>query len=722
MSTATGDYPYLDYFNLRRAPFTPLADDEFLFTDPAIEQRLEMLRHITGYSDLLLIISGEQGSGKSTLLRQFVDSVQGRSRISRVDAEYGMDSRSLLASIARGFGSSTVATDAEGFEELLRGLQNGKRHLLLIDDAHRLSVEALTFLLQFAARDSGADKLLDIVLFCEPSISELLATPAIAALRDRHTQTMDMPRFSEEQTAAYLRYRMERAGAGGEFPFSDRLVKMIHKGAHGNPARINELAHRALMEISGEQPRSPLAALLADRDRWLPLGIAAAVVLVGLLLLLLPDDEPLPQRAEEQLALPASTEMDSDAREVQQLPDESTAPLPAAEQQEPEPVVEEQAVSTPAPQPEPEPTTDSAPRLKGWPADDQPSVSAAQEASSSAPVAEPAAATPAASAPVIEAVLPKPVPASRERQPVILQGFGFQSGSRVSLGWTGRVKELAPEQVEVESPERIRIFITTGTADDTWTVRVTNPDGRGSAIHKFRVESAELIRPEQKPPAVAQTGVGGIRREGWLREQDPNHYTVQLMGSSGEADIATFVRRYKLKGELAYFRGLSQGKDWYSLVAGVYPDFKSANRAAATLARKIPGSSPWVRRIGNIRILLDDLESAPREMAAPPRMPRDEQDVAWLLEQNPRHYTIQLVAGRDRSTIRQFIRSHGPADGAVYFRTIRDGREWYALVYNSYGSRAEASAALNRLPRAWRKYRPWMRSFASIQQELHHSR
>ncbi len=719
MSTASGEYPYLDYFNLQRAPFTPLADDRFLFTDAAIEQRLEMLRHVTGYSDLLLIISGEQGSGKSTLARQFIASVRGERRVCRVDASYGMDTRALLAGISEGFAFPAVAADAEGLEDLLRGLRNGRRHLLVIDDAHRLPVEALTFLLQFAARDSGKEKLLDIVLFCEPSISELLAVPAVAPLRDRHTQTMEMPRFSEEQTAAYLRFRMEAAGAAGEFPFSDKLVRMIHRGSHGSPARINELAHRALMEISGAQPRSALAALLAQREVWLPLGIAAAVALIGLLLLSLPDDESQPRREEEQLALPAGTGGEEAVRQEERAAEPSVPP--AVGQHEPEPVAQARVTSAPESRPDAEGAAGSAPRLKGWPADDQPPAAPAHGETGTAPVAEPAAAAPAPGAPVIEEVLPDPVPASRERQEVILRGSGFQSGSRVSLGWTGRVKELAPEQVKVESPERIRISIVTGSSSDTWTARVTNPDGRSSATHQFRVEAAEPTRREPASPPAAEEGVAGIRREAWLRRQDPNHYTVQLMGSSREADIATFVRRHRLKGELAYFRGLSQGKDWYSLVAGVYPDFQAANRAAAQLARKVPGISPWVRRIGNIRILLEDLESAPPETVSPPRLPRDEQDVAWLLEQNPRHYTVQLVAGRDRNTIRQFIRSHGPADNAVYFRTIREGRAWYALVYNSYRSRSEAAAALARLPRAWRKYRPWVRSFASIQQELRRS-
>jgi len=77
-----------------------------------------------------------------------------------------------------------------------------------------------------------------------------------------------------------------------------------------------------------------------------------------------------------------------------------------------------------------------------------------------------------------------------------------------------------------------------------------------------------------------------------------------------------------------------------------------------------------------------------------------------------------LIAGREKRAIQEFILTHGSADGAVYFRTRRDGKDWYALIYNSYSNKEDALAALEKLPLSWRENRPWMRSFASIQKEL----
>ncbi len=721
MSIGTGSYPYLGYFNLQQAPFTPVVDDAFFFADPAITQRLEMLRHLVRYSDLLLVVIGEQGSGKTTLLQQFLLAGTEQMPVCRVDGEYGMDTGRLLDRIAVGFALSAAPKDTAGLAESLGERAGNQPFLLLIDDAHRLSMEALATLLELAELDGPQGRLLRIVLFCEPAINELLADPAIASLRDRITQTMEMPLFTEEQTAGYLLHRMKVAGLRGESPFSSKLVKMIHKGARGNPARINELAHQALMEISGEEPRRNPFSLLGSGGGGVPLGgIAAAVVLVLVLplMLLLGGEEEGTEQVHEEVALPIAS---PDGEETVVVLNSGHPAGTPPEQERMKAVSSVTAdgdtlsISNRAASP--------VPRLKGWPSNGEPD--AEEDVGANEPVVEiPAAAQQdsqgMSSPPVIEAVLPSPVPASQKRQIVTLRGSGFEPGSRVTLGWTGRVKELAPEQVQIKSPEEIQIAIVTGIAEDTWTVRVTNAGGASSRIVKFHVEpqttgsrttAVTTAEPEKERP-------DGIHREAWLMGQNPAHYTVQLMGAGEESKILEFVRQHDLQGDLAYFRGLSQGKDWYSLVAGVYPDFKSANRAAEELARRLEDTSPWVRRIGNIRILLADLAEVKEQKAAYHPLPKGVQDMDWLRRQNPRHFTLQLLAGTEKRSIEEFLRRHGPADGAVYFRTKRNGKDWYALIYNSYRSKAEALAALKRLPSAWRKHRPWMRRFASIQKEL----
>ncbi|KHE91486.1 MAG: hypothetical protein SCABRO_02775 [Candidatus Scalindua brodae] len=94
---------------------------------------------------------------------------------------------------------------------------------------------------------------------------------------------------------------------------------------------------------------------------------------------------------------------------------------------------------------------------------------------------------PPTSPPVINNVSPNPVTGSDSQQTVTLTGTDFLSGLTVFVTWTGGSKTLSSSQVVVDSTTQVRIFITTLTDPDTWTVRVTNPDDQQSNTKSFNV-------------------------------------------------------------------------------------------------------------------------------------------------------------------------------------------------------------------------------------------
>ncbi|HDO34207.1 MAG TPA: hypothetical protein ENH08_03700 [Chromatiales bacterium] len=90
---------------------------------------------------------------------------------------------------------------------------------------------------------------------------------------------------------------------------------------------------------------------------------------------------------------------------------------------------------------------------------------------------------------------------------------------------------------------------------------------------------------------------------------------------------------------------------------------------------------------------------------------------AWLMRQDPRHYTVQVIVVRRRDTLPRLLRRHRWAAPVAWFPvTGKRGRETlYALVYGIYPSREAAVRAAGTLPRALRSARPWVRSLASVQ-------
>ncbi len=97
-------------------------------------------------------------------------------------------------------------------------------------------------------------------------------------------------------------------------------------------------------------------------------------------------------------------------------------------------------------------------------------------------------------APTITSISPNPVTGSNADQQITINGTGFVNKPAVSLTWTGGSTTLGTGQVAFLSSTQLQMTITTQINADTWTVRVTNPDGRISNTASFNV-----VPPAVKP-------------------------------------------------------------------------------------------------------------------------------------------------------------------------------------------------------------------------------
>ncbi|MES9937101.1 MAG: SPOR domain-containing protein, partial [Sedimenticola sp.] len=91
-------------------------------------------------------------------------------------------------------------------------------------------------------------------------------------------------------------------------------------------------------------------------------------------------------------------------------------------------------------------------------------------------------------------------------------------------------------------------------------------------------------------------------------------------------------------------------------------------------------------------------------------------DEAWLLQQKPTDYTLQLVGLGSEASARKFIKDHGIKGKARVFESSLKGRPWYSVVYGVYGGRSAAVSGREKLPPGIRKTGVWPRSYASIQE------
>lgn len=81
-------------------------------------------------------------------------------------------------------------------------------------------------------------------------------------------------------------------------------------------------------------------------------------------------------------------------------------------------------------------------------------------------------------------------------------------------------------------------------------------------------------------------------------------------------------------------------------------------------------------------------------------------------------FTIQLLASQSKDDVVRYSKKHHLQGKAVYYLSNLNGKSWYVLVYGIYDSKAEAQAALNKLPASLREQNPWVKSMGLVKNSM----
>lgn len=91
---------------------------------------------------------------------------------------------------------------------------------------------------------------------------------------------------------------------------------------------------------------------------------------------------------------------------------------------------------------------------------------------------------------------------------------------------------------------------------------------------------------------------------------------------------------------------------------------------------------------------------------------------AWVLNQNPRHYTLQLASSRSERRIKKYYEENQMQGKGGYYKKEQDGETWYFLIYGAFNSSRNASNEIQQLPEEIRKWSPWVRRLGNIQKAI----
>ena len=256
--------------------------ERFYLSTPALGPRLDLIKHLIDDSRLLLYVIGERGSGKSALLDEILAMARDGWRVARIQANAMLDPLALLRDLTQSLNPGVRGQDRDALLAALEDLLAASTDtrfvpVVLVDDAHELSEEALKLLFSLAIPPRGGSPAASreahrfrIVLFCEPEIDTVLKARGLAAVSPPVAHVVDLPPFTVEDTRAYLAERLSRVGLGALLPLDTGVADRIHQDARGLPGAIDAVARETLWRGQGQPSPAPEPVPAPDAGRGSP--------------------------------------------------------------------------------------------------------------------------------------------------------------------------------------------------------------------------------------------------------------------------------------------------------------------------------------------------------------------------------------------------------------------------------------------------------------------
>ena len=264
---------YLDHFQLKELPFRLSPDPAFLYLSQIHSRAKAYMESTIWFTDGFVVITGEIGSGKTTLVETFLKELEDDVVVAQINQTQVSPIEFLQAVLVQ-FGFSPfrmrkaeILATLNNF--LIEQYANGRKVLLVVDEAQNLSHKVLEEIRLLSGVETTKEKVLRIILAGQPELNAKLDAPELAQLRQRVRLRFHLTALSEPDTTSYIRHRLAVAGVHDREIFEPETFPVIFKYTGGIPRLVNTLCDTAMLNafaqdrvtVSTEDVKSAVAEL-----------------------------------------------------------------------------------------------------------------------------------------------------------------------------------------------------------------------------------------------------------------------------------------------------------------------------------------------------------------------------------------------------------------------------------------------------------------------------
>ncbi|WP_020411035.1 MULTISPECIES: SPOR domain-containing protein [unclassified Thioalkalivibrio] len=617
----------LEHLGLHAPPFDDAPDETFIYSDPLLDGLLESARAALNGPGAVVLMTGENGSGRSLQLMRLLAMLPDPFELIAFRARINTQFESVDNTIRNYLRSQNADDPDRPLTELLGDrVAEGVDPVIAMDDAHLVGTDIVNNLMrmrsEILARQGRAPRI--ILVGSSGLLRRRLYLPDPSD-EDQVTR-VSLRAFNLEQTAAYLRHRLQAAGLADPDRLLDAdAIHHLQTTSQGLPGNLNREANSFLERQCRSERRTGATATAAGSTAP---GVAAGEAAET-------DTDIEPQDGE-----PAITPSTREAEPVSEMPSETT--IRASRDPDDDrftPAAEALAASTPRPDPPRETAPEAPPgepggidadhRIPEPPAAENvafwnqrwfvPAVAITVALGIAAPVAWQLLETESAptDSEIIELPLPEPRITEAEPEPAP-EGPAATTDDEVVVAdpldlpppaeAEPTERETAPQDPAADEPE------PETAAEPAEQAPASEPPAEPESTPEPEPEPAPEPTPEPTPepelateePAAEDADAERLRNDrAWLNDQDGGATTIQLLAAPNMGAARAYADQHDLGG-IRYIPTRVNNREFVVILAGVFPDRAAAQRAAEDLPAAVRRDEPWIRSIGSVQNAVRD--------------------------------------------------------------------------------------------------------------------
>ncbi len=258
---------YTKFFGLHERPFTLLPDPSFLYWSKQHARAFAVLEYGVVSRAPITLITGEVGSGKTTLVQKLLSEMEETLRVGLISNAQGGRGE-LMRWVLNAYG---LAVPDGGYVGMFQAFQNflvseyaqGRRTVLIVDEAQNLSLEGLEEIRMLTNINSHKDELLQLVLVGQPELRDMILRPELRQFAQRVAASFHLAPMDRAMTGEYIAHRLRIAGGSGE-EFTVQAVDMIFCKTGGVPRLVNQLCDFSMLYAWSGDTMTITAAIVND--------------------------------------------------------------------------------------------------------------------------------------------------------------------------------------------------------------------------------------------------------------------------------------------------------------------------------------------------------------------------------------------------------------------------------------------------------------------------